>query len=316
MTDIIMPPKKNLIIDNSVFSTFQSCPRLMDFRYNHSFMSTKGKSNSLEVGSLVHKVLEVYHKHIINGFRRDMAINQGLVAGQLYITGCPFCADFTIDKPECKHEPGEYPGLRNTPQESDRTNVGWAWALQTCQDYFDFYKNDHWVPLASEIVKGDVLYEDDEIRILWKAKLDLIVDTNQGIYPVDHKTMKQRRQKTKLSNQFIGQCLVMKTRGVFVNKIGFQTSLKPEERFIREMIPYSADALLEWQSETLPYYGYKLLQHSEAGYWPPDYTHCDTMYGPCIFKDVCEANKNMREEVLRNEYQVGRKWDPSNMEEE
>jgi hypothetical protein len=55
------------------------------------------------------------------------------------------------------------------------------------------YRNDYWVPLEVEVVKARILYEDEEIRILWKAKLDVIFDTNQGIYPCDHKTSKQRR---------------------------------------------------------------------------------------------------------------------------
>lgn len=322
MTDIIMPAKKNVVMDATTLSSLMSCSRFYDLRYNHRFIRLGGKGNSLECGSLAHKILEVYYDHMIKGFPRTTSINQGMVAGQLYINGCPGCMSFVatdeVSKPACGHEPDEYPSISNTPEENDgRHKVGWRWVLKTMEEYFDFYKNDSFIPLSAEQVKGDVLYEDDDIRVLWKAKFDLIIDTNQiGIVSMDHKTFKQRRDKSSLSNQFTGQCALLKSRNIIVNKIGWQTSLKINERLTREVVSYSADRILEWQSEILPYYAYKYVQYAESGYWPPDFTHCDTMYGPCMFKGVCEADRGMREEVLRNEFMVGPVWDPINKEDE
>src|SRR5262245_14532832 len=239
-----MSEKKNVIMDATLLSSLMSCARFHDIRFNHRLVSMRGKSNSLEVGALIHKVLEVYYKHMINGFPRTTSIGNSLIAGQLFITGCPYCADGMNESPSCKHEPAEYPGLQNTPEQSERFTVGWRFALQTCEQYFDFYKNDAFIPLSAEQVKGDILYEDDELRILWKAKFDLIIDTNQvGIVSMDHKTFKQRRDKTTLSNQFTGQCLLLKSRNVIVNKIGLQSSLKIEERLTREVISFTADRL-------------------------------------------------------------------------
>jgi len=298
-----------------------SCGQFYDFRFNHRFLSAKGKSNSLEVGSLIHKVLEVFYKHQINGFKRETSIGHALIAGQLYVNGCEHCAGFQSTEenqtPACQHEADEYPGVHNTPEHDEKYQVGWRRALKTCEEYFDFYKNDAFIPLTAEEVRGEVLYEDDDIRVLWKAKCDRVLDTNQiGIVSMDHKTFKQRRDKSSLSNQFMGHCLLLKSRNVIVNKIGLQTSLKIEERLTREVVSYSADRLLEWQSQTLPYYAYKLIQFNESEYWPPDYTHCDTMYGPCPYKPVCESDRHMRVEVLRNEFIVGPKWDPVNKEED
>lgn len=315
--------KTNIILDATVLASLMACPRMTDFRFNLNLQPIEGKSNSLECGSIVHKFLEVFYKCIIQGVRREQALGFAFAAAELYIKGCPICTGFVATpenpKPLCGHPPNEYPGVKNTPRDNQDKpkRTGWQYVLDTCDQYQQHYRNDHWVPLEVEVVKGQVLYEDDDIRILWKAKLDWTVDTNQGIFPVDHKTMSQRRDTNSMNNQFMGQCLIMGTRQVIINKIGFQSSLKPEEKFIRTPVPYSAARLLEWQSETLPYYAKLLLMYAETGHWPPNFSHCEGKYGNCNFyENVCSSDPGMREENLKLHFYVGPEWNPTNETED
>ena len=320
--DIIIPSnKKNLVFDATMLSSLQGCGRFVDLRFNHNLISKRGKSNSFEVGSVVHKVFETFYAHIAKGFKRPLAIDNGMLAGQLYIAGCKTCSSELLTKEviqmvqgkngtfECGHKLDEYPGVKNTPPDSDKKYTGWKWALSTCEQYFEFYKNDFWVPLETEVVKGEVLYEDDNIRILWKAKLDLTVDTNQGIYPVDHKTSKQRRDTLSLSNQFMGQAILMRSNGAIKNNVGFQKTLPPEEKFTREMMSYSHDRLFEWQSEILPTWAYKYLEYLETGYWTPNFSHCDGKFGKCVYHKICESERSGRESVINQDFIVGPVWD-------
>lgn len=315
----VLIKKQNVILDSQILTTLMSCGRLADFRFNLDLIPTTGKSNSLEMGGLVHKVFEVYGKNIIDGRSRAHAIEQGLAAGQLFITGCGLCKDFVSNereiKPACGHKPNEYPGV-SAPQESEGYKIGWKWALETCEQYFEFWKNDSWILLEVEVTKGKVLYEDDDLRIMWKAKFDKIVDTNQGVLPSDYKTMKQRRDTLSLNNQFMGQVILCGVRNIVIDKVGFQTTLKPNEKFGRVVVPYDIDRLLEWQSEILPYWARMMLMYNESGYWPPNFTHCENKYGKCSFIDVCSANRNMREELLRQEFKIGLKWDITNDDED
>src|SRR5262252_4053468 len=92
--------------------------------------------------------------------------------------------------------------------------------------------------------------------------------------------------------------ILYKQNRMVKNNIGFQSTLKQEEKFTRNIITYSSDRLLEWQSEIVPYYAYRLLEYNESGYWPPDFTHCEGKFGNCVFIEVCKADRNMREQEL------------------
>src|SRR5580765_1554366 len=161
----VLIQKKNVILDATVLSTLMSCARLTDFRFNHNFMSLHGKSSSLEMGLIVHVILDNFNKLMIGGKSRAQAIILATEKGE------------------------EFANAEIKNVSPDDMNL----VFDTMTQYFDYWKNDFWIPLQSEIVKSAVIYEDDEIRIMWKAKIDLIVDTNQGIFSEDHKTMKQRR---------------------------------------------------------------------------------------------------------------------------
>ena len=311
----------NIIMDSQILTALMSCPRYTDFRFNLNLVSIDGKSNSLECGSLVHTILEYFYKAIIFGTSREQAIQLGFTAGQTYIRGCVACSGFIATpeqaKPLCGHKPNEFPGMKNTPRDSEGYKTGWQYVLDTMDQYFLHYRNDHWIPLEVETVKQEILYQDDEIRILWKAKLDLLADTNQGIKALDHKTMKARRNTNSMNNQFMGQCIITKQQNIILNKIGFQQTLKPEEKFIRTPVNYSTERLFEWQSETLPFYAKMLVMYAEIGHWPPDFTSCEGRYGDCPFyKTVCEHNPSMREEQLKKHFMVGPVWNPTNDEDE
>lgn len=296
MTEILIP-KKNVILDSQILTTLMACARLTDFRFNLDLVASGGKSPSIEMGSIVHFILETYYK-LMRQVSRDRARLESFAAGREYLNGYDENNNYVKDK--------NHTGILNCNTKDIEL------VFNTMEQYFDYYKNDSWVPIDVEFVKQQIVYEDDEVRIMWKAKLDLTVDTNQGIFPVDHKTMRQRRDTLGLNNQFKGQCIVSKTRGVIINKIGFQTSLKPSEKFTRPLIPYSLDALTEWSQVILPFYVKLMLAYDATNYWPPNYTHCENKYGFCQFKDVCSADTNMREEELRINFIKSEKWDPQN----
>lgn len=300
-------PKKYIILDSQVLTALMKCARFYNYTFVENRRDIRGKSNALECGSIAHNVLEYYYKAIIKGMGRASAIEQGFMAGKEYILPYQENNIFITDK--------DHKGLENTPRESTTkpSRVGYDYVFDTMKQYFDFWRIEHWTPIAVEEVRGKVIYSDDEMDIYYKAKYDLIEMSPQiGDINTDHKTMSMNRDTISLNNQFIGQCAILGTRRVQINKIGWQKSLPSEEKFRRGLVTYTTDRIAEWCNEVVPHYCRMLIAYDEAGYFPPNFTQCEDKFGWCMFKQVCESDRNMRAETLLREYREEKKWDIQN----
>jgi hypothetical protein len=294
----VLIKKKNVILDATVLTSLMACERFVDFRFNKNLIPAAGSGNPIEAGLVVHKILEEYANGIINGLLRNTAIQTGLDAGIKLASTLP-----------------------NIPVENVKDNqgklkiVGYNWIMETMDQYFKHWINDSWTPIAAEQVKRTLAYEDDDIRVLWVSKLDRLVDTfKDGVMPLDHKTMKQNRDPLLLNNQFMGQCISAQSVRMCVDKIGFQTSLKPEQKFLRQIMNYNREQLAE-QIQTIGYYAKYLVDLNEHGYYPPRYIYCDK-YNGCIFRHVCESLPSDRERMLKLHFIVGDDWNPAANEDE
>jgi len=105
------------------------------------------------------------------------------------------------------------------------------------------------------------------------------------------------------------ECVLLNARNVIINKIGFKKTIPLNERFKREMVNYSTDRLAEWANEIVPYYARMLHSYNEASHYPPNFTQCESKFGWCDYKRVCELDRNLREIELTANYEVAKAWD-------
>jgi hypothetical protein len=52
--------------------------------------------------------------------------------------------------------------------------------------------------------------------------------------------------------------------------------------------------------------------YAETGQFPPNFTNCESKYGNCAFKDVCEGDPEDRERLIKQNFMVGPEWNPTN----
>jgi hypothetical protein len=273
----------------------------MDLRFNHNLVPIGGMGKPIEMGGMTHRMLEAYYLSKRAGNHPDENLGAAIKIGTLYIEGCAEClaGNCTVHKDSFK-------GLENITIEDA------YWVLQSMREYHERWKNDSWATLEVEVVKGAVIYEDDNISLMWKAKIDWLVDNLEGIFSVDHKTMSRQNDPLTLNDQFMGQVILTKQNKMFVNKFGFQKSLKPEERFERVAMNYSDARKTEWIKEVAGY-AYDIIDCQRSGQFRHNFTSCLRAYGPCIFRRVCEGEPNDRTRLLTEQFKINDKvWDITN----
>lgn len=279
---------RTIALDSQILNTVSMCARKVDLGFIKNWRPTE-KAEALEKGDLMHRMLKHYYVARKNG-RTDLhnVIEEAVAIGR--------AATIEMDLNE------------STIDEN----------IKQFTAYCHYYNQDGWEPLEVEQSFSRELYRREDtpelegLSILYEGVIDLIAKTPHGIFVIDHKTASRRSSPTRLSNQFMGYAWATGSHNVIVNRIGFQKTLKENERFQRLFLSYNDPLLIEWiQSAT--YWTEMLVSYIDSNYFPPNFTSCDK-YAGCIFQEVCEAIPEVREFKLQSRFYVGEPWSPHTKE--
>jgi len=287
---------KYLTISATGLNRIQMCPR--KYYYEDILrLAPLHKAEALEKGDLMHQILECYYGDIITNIKSESSytplqmIDRGIEVGRR--------ASVDMDIP---------------PQVSMEVE-------KQFRDYVLHYTNEPWEPLGVEQKFSKVLYsrEDDGdyegLTILSEGKIDLIARHRQmnKVFVWDHKTGARRDTPSGLSNQFFNYAWATGHNNVIINKIGFQKTLKPAERFQRFIKSYPQACIDEWVNDQI-FWCNQIDMFVKAGHFPTNFTSCDK-YGGCIFAEACEAHPEARIQHLKAKFMV-RKFDLFQAEQE
>lgn len=286
---------KILNVDSSILNTIQNCARKA--QYSHIYnLQPHEKDEALEKGDLMHKMLETYYSlHLDNGPDMESGLWQELVqlAG---IT--PSMSDPV--------QVGIQAGIYFASMMSIPSTISEE-VVDQFQAYCEFYRHDEWHPIAVEEVGSKIMYQDNDLTIVYNFKIDLIAERGRTIMPWDHKTGSRRHTPSSLSNQFIGYCYALGANYIMINKIGFQKSLKPAERFQRFPLPIASDRIQEWVENSI-HWAVEYSRHQDDNYFPMNFTSCDK-YSGCIFQHICEADPETRATKMERDFVQVEPWD-------
>jgi len=241
-----------------------------------------GKAEALERGSVMHTMLAHYYRGKKEG--RTGPDQHGKLVQEAIALGREEAAVADFDLQQFEEED-----------------------LQTFKDNILHHQYDGWTILSVEEPFTKLLYDSEDLMILYEGIVDLHIKEPKGEEAVvDHKTEARKSHPFELSNQFQGYQWAFNSK-IIVNKIGFQKTLPPEEKFRRLHFPYKDNLIDEWRSDLVHHIRDAMRWHRE-NYFPRNRTSCDK-YSGCIFQRVCKEVPEMREYRLNQFYVQSEPWD-------
>ena len=288
---------QTVTLDSTILNTISLCERRTKYQMIDAIHpSIKGEA--LERGDLMHKMLEVYESLRCNLVNPESGTWKTLLDADFNRMEEGKFAEFAI-------EAGRFFATKMDlhPDEIEETIFQFT-------EYIEFYKDDPWDTLSVEAIGSKVLFENSDLRILYTFKIDRLAQRDKIIAPWDYKTSKRRSETSSLSNQFIGYAWATDSNYVIVDKIGFQKSLKRDERFQRIFLSYDNERIEEWRENAIHWAlaYYQLLKRPNVS--SMNLTSCDK-FGGCIYRPVCEKAPSAREWIISRDFVQGERWDPS-----
>jgi hypothetical protein len=278
----------------SRLNVMDSCWELYNLTYNRRW-TPKEKDSPLERGDLVHVMFSHYYREKMKGRWRTDLSQHGIVIDESVNMARRAAVELELEQ-----------------KEIDET-IGAAKASLL------FHQRDGMEVYAVEEPFTKVLYEvpDREengvfipgVRILWEGKVDLVASLpNQPTSVWDHKSEGRKSTPIVLDNQFTGSAWAFGVDTVVVNKVGFQSSVKEEEKFRRVFLDYSAPHIInEWRTDAIKTILEAIERHKREGSgkpdWPRNRTSCNK-YSGCVFRQVCAAKPEVRNVKLMTWYRV------------
>ncbi len=142
------------------------------------------------------------------------------------------------------------------------------------------------------------------------GKIDLIISDNRyENLPVDHKSYERSFPTGRMSNQFKNYCYALQSNYLMVNKIGFQTTIPKDKKFLRIPLSYDHQYFARWKESmiaSIEHYVDCLVSDR----WPMNETSCDKFNRRCEYYDVCDSsNVEAAEHKLMTLFIDGEPWD-------
>ena len=289
--------QKILSIDATILNTFQNCARKMKYNFIDNLRPPE-KEEALERGDLVHKMMEVYYSLQLKNFDFNTEVWREIISSGIKapsVRAFEQNRDFAIAT-------GHYFATKMSlpTEEVDE-------AIFHFREYCNYYQHDSWSPLAVEEVGSKILFENEEFKFIYNFKVDMVAEMGRIIAPFDHKTAKRRSEPSSLSNQFIGYCYGLRMNNIVINKIGFQKTLTPQQRFNRFILTIDDARINEWVSNTIHWCA-RLLEAQENDSWDMNLTSCDK-YAGCIYSSLCETDPDSRLYKIERDFKVEEPWD-------
>jgi hypothetical protein len=274
-----------IMLDATMTDTFMSCEEKFFLRFKLNKSVTE-KPFALDNGTLLHIGLEGYYKLLAEGAsfkeRKDRMHNDIDLA---YATED---SDLQSHEMTRLHE-----------------------VLDECQTFWRV-RDERMTIKAVENSFAYKLHENSDFILMMIGKIDLLVDEDNFIdLPYDHKSYQREFPTKRLANQFINYAHATNSNYLFVNKVGFQTSLPSEKKFRRISLAFDPLFIEQWRQNMIRV-AYRYLECEADGVWIKNFTSCDKYGRLCEYHELCDSSgEDARIYKLQTNFKTLPPWDVS-----
>ena len=252
-----------IVLDATMLDMFLLCPARFNYRFNLNKTGIE-KAKPLDRGTIVHVGCESYYGALAGKMKFDSAVETMVKSMNLAIASeeCELSAD-----------------------DAKRT-------IDVMLENVTFWRTADSNLQIKQVEQSFIyeLYSDEVVRIMMMGKIDLLCDDKiSSNLPYDHKSYDREYPTKRLTNQFLNYANAVSSNYLIVNKIGFQKTLPPEQKFKR--IPLSYDPLIieQWKANTVTIC-MNYLNCAIEKEWPMNFTSCDKFNRLCEYFEVCDSS--------------------------
>lgn len=273
---------KIIRIDSQILTSFSHC----NLRCNHSFierLKPKEESKHFAKGKVIHVAFESYYNDTINKISFKERVEKSIITANTFATTETNLPQIEIDN-----------------------------CIETLNQYYKYRLGDMISPITVETPFTKLLYEgkdlsDEDIQIYYEGKIDLVADLDSIRRVIDHKTTSINTEPTDLTVQFIGYHWVTGLP-VIMNRVGFQKTLAPSEKFKRFPFRFHEETVEEWRKFAIRN-SLRYARALETNFWEPNFASCQGNFGyHCDYVNLCRY-PTIAGETKRFEFVIADKWD-------
>jgi hypothetical protein len=293
-------------LDSSKLETFHLCPQKYAYRYEeHLVPADRKRDSALMFGGAVHRALETLYRG--TGFdlvECPLGPCQRCKGGQIQRMAAMFLQNYQ-DNPD-------------DPKEIRTVDRG----LDLLSQYLMKWRREPF-----RVIEVEVPFEiefDSEFPFIYIGRIDLIVEQDEMVFPVDHKTTTRFGMvfdsSFKLSNQFTGYMKATQQRTqrecftALANAMRITTRIE-DGSFARIYTSRTPEEFDRWEAEVY-HAARQIVEMRTAGWWPRSAPFaCGAYNRVCDYYPLCIASHETREHLKKSAYEVI-PWEPRKVEDE
>lgn len=173
--------------------------------------------------------------------------------------------------------------------------------LKLYAEYFHFYQYENWIPKDVEQSFIKEIYSDDDLRLFIEGKIDLIVETKNGLAVVDHKKTGYDSDPVDRDNQKLAYCWATGIKEFIINQCGTQKTKKLEDRLRRYYFRFTDQQIKEWEDSVIDI-AFEMLDSLSSNRYPARYISCARFGRKCNFYEVCNSNTELWDWKLKTDF--------------